>query len=192
MIATRASLAFLTTLTAFATAASAAAEGGEHHGVDLNAVIVQFLGFAVLALILIVWVVPIIAKALRGRSEGIAKTFTELDERKASAQQAAQDAETGLRDVETWSLERFKEAEASGLHLRNELEREGNTGARRIVDRAKLEAHIERAKMVLDTRNEVVHLTFDAVRRVLDEKVDAAAQDALLDRFFEELDELKV
>ncbi len=165
---------------------------GAHHGVDLNALIVQFLGFAILAVILVVWVFPVIGKALQSRAEGIRRSFTELDARAERARNEHLDTEKALREIERFSLERMEQAQAEGIRLRDELVREGERLARAIENRTKLEVHIERAKAVLDARNETVLASFDAVERVLRERVDEAAQAALLERFFQELDELKV
>ncbi|RME76021.1 MAG: hypothetical protein D6776_02000 [Planctomycetota bacterium] len=171
--------------------AGAHAEGA-HHGLSPDALIVQFLGFAILVVVLVVWVFPVIGKALRARSERIERGFGELEDRQRTAREQLEQTERELAQIEARSLERMQQAEAEGIRLRDELVREGEQAARRIVERGQVEAHIERAKMVLDLRNEVVEICFAAAERVVAQQIGEAEQAALLERFFQELEGMKV
>ncbi|GIW71953.1 MAG: hypothetical protein KatS3mg102_1495 [Planctomycetota bacterium] len=173
-------------------AVPAAVAGGGHVGPDLRAVVVQLLGLLIIAVILFVWVFPLLGRLLARRREGIAEGFRTLEQRREQAQQGAAAARRQLAEAERHSLELIQQAERRGVELREQLVREGTTAADHLLKRARLEAEIERAKMLFDTRNEVVQLSLQAAAEALASRVDEAAQQALLERFFAELDALKV
>lgn len=191
--------AFLTCLVlgaALATPAFAAGgAGGDYshhsflHDADTRkAILVQFLGFAILAAILGKFAIPPAMRALRGRQDGIKQTFDQLDHDLAFAKDGKKQEEDRLRSLETGASERMQRAVDEGAKLREQLAAEGEEGAARVAGKAKLEAEIEHQKMLLELRNEVVDVSFSAAEKVLRQTVNREVQDQLVERFLNDLE----
>ena len=146
------------------------------------------LGFVILAVILGKFAIPPAARALRGRREGIAHAFDELDREVDLASKKKRDEEERLKSLEGGVEERRKRATDDAASLRTQLAKEAEEAAARAMQKAKLEAEIEHQKMLLELRNEVVAVSFDAAETVLKEKVTREVQDRLVDRFLEDIE----
>ena len=163
-------------------------EAGEGESIDIRALTVQIIGFVILAVILAKYAVPPAVAALRARSDRIRDELDALDREERAAAEAKSKAESGLKDVERTSIERMERAVKEGAELRDQLVREGDEGAEKVRYKAKLEIEIERQKMMLELRNEVVELSFEAAARVAKTVVDKETQDRLVDQFVENLE----
>ncbi len=173
-------------------APEAAPHDDHYHPMDLRAVAVQTLGFAILAILLGKFAIPILGKALRDRRDKIRDTLEGLERDEKSAVAAKSEAEARLKDVERGAADRIERALQEGHQLREQLTREGEEQAGKIAYKAKLEAEIERQKMLLELRNEVVDVAFSAARMVAAQAVDRQTQDALVDRYIDDLDDVLV
>jgi F-type H+-transporting ATPase subunit b len=172
--------------------ASASAAGGDHyHGLDVRALGVQLLGFTILAIILARYAVPPLAAALRARRERIRQGFAELEAEERTLTTGKAQAEAKLKDADRTAGERLERAFREGAELRDTLVREGEEAALKVGKKAKVEVEIERQKVRLALRNEVVSLSFRAAEGVLREAVDRATQDRLVDEFLAELDAVR-
>lgn len=159
-----------------------------YHPLDPGALFVQFLGFAILFGILAYYVFPILGDALAKRREGIKKTFDDLERALDEAHRAKKKAEADLQAAERGSIDRLAQATKEGARLREELADEGTSQATKILHKAKIEAAVERAKLVLELRNEVVDLGLRAAEAVIREAMDAETQERLVAAFLDDVE----
>ncbi|HVY61978.1 MAG TPA: F0F1 ATP synthase subunit B [Planctomycetota bacterium] len=160
------------------------------HGLDLRALGVQLLGFTILAIILGKFAIPPAIRALRARSDRIRDELDALDRDEKAAAEARASAEKGLHDIDHGSVERMERAAREGVELREKLLREGDEGAEKVHYKAKLEVELERQKMLLELRDEVVEAALAAAAKILPSAVDRKTEDALVDQFLDELETL--
>jgi F-type H+-transporting ATPase subunit b len=173
-------------------AEEAGGDSAEHyHPLDIRALFVQFLGFAILAAILGYFVVPSLAEALGARREKIRATFDGLERDRREAVEGAKAAEQQLSQAERTSIERIEQARREGGELREALVAEADEAAAKIVQKARTEAQIERAKMLLELRNEVVDVGFRAAESVIRATMDRETQSRLVERFLDDLDAVR-
>jgi F-type H+-transporting ATPase subunit b len=158
-----------------------------YHPRDDRAVLVQFIGFTILGLILVRFVFPLLGDALRKRREGIREGLETLERDEAKLHALKSASEKGVQDAERASLDRMQQAVKDGAAMKEQLIVEGDEAARKIAHKAKLEQEIERQKMVLELRNEVVDLSFTAAAGLLRTTVDRETQDKLVNDFLNEL-----
>jgi F-type H+-transporting ATPase subunit b len=168
----------------------AGSEGAhEHyHPLDTGALFVQIFGFVILFGMLAYWVFPPVSEALGRRRAAIAKRFDDLERGLDQAAGGKRRAESELQNAERRSLDRMAEATKEGARLREELVEEGTSLAAKIHAKARVEAAIERAKLMLELRNEVVDVGFRAAEAVIREAMDEETQDRLVASFIDGLD----
>lgn len=171
--------------------AAAAGHGTEHHGIDPRILLVQLLGFGILAFIIGKFAVPPLARLLRGRQDRIREAFERIERDLAAAAAAKADAERKRKGADESAAEVVDRAAREGARLRDQVLREAADAARAIKGKAALEATIERDKMLLEFRSEVVDSALRGAERVVSEAMDQATQDALVARFLSDLEKVR-
>lgn len=166
------------------------AHGGHYHDIDLGAIGVQALGFAILFGILAYFAFPFVGDKLNARRRQIADTFDDLERRIDVAKKGKLDAETKLKEAERGSLARMEQAMKEGVRLRDQLLAEADEQAAKIAHKAKVEGAIERAKMLIELRNQVVEVGFAAAEAAIRETMDRETQKRLVERFLDDLEAL--
>ena len=137
-------------------------------GFNWHAFIVQALGFAILAVILVKLVVPVLRKMLNERSQGIEDKFLQLD--RDVDETKRQIAEYGVRldRIDEEVSKRMKAAADEGARTRQALLQEAAAQAQAEVDKARRDIQMERDKAILELRATVAEMTVSATERVVD------------------------
>lgn len=152
---------------------------------------IQFLGFGLLFLIIAIYGFPVIARLLRGRSERIAGAFQEVEGAHESAVAERDGAAQALKRLESDRTRVLEEATKEGARLRDALIAEADEASARARVRGRTEAEIERAKTRLACQNDYADAALKVAAEVLERRIDKGVQDALVERFLTDLDELR-
>ncbi|MHC4390372.1 MAG: F0F1 ATP synthase subunit B family protein [Planctomycetota bacterium] len=184
-------IAFAGVAVALFASSAFAASGHPSHEQLIKLRVIQILGFGILALLVVMYLVPAIGKILGTRAEGIAGSFGTAEKRKTDAASAETSAKKALAEFGTHDEEVLKKSKAEGERLKKNLLREAKEAAYRIEKKAKLEAEIEGARGLLEATNHLSDLAFAVTEDTLRAGVTAKVHDAMVDKFLDNLTALK-
>jgi len=164
------------------------AAGGEGGGLfDVNPGLSLWATVVFLALLGILWKFawgPLLEQvdAREGRIQGA------LDESAAArdeAQKLLAEHKAQLADARRQANELVAEGKAAGQRLRAEIEEKARAEAQAILDTARAEISRERDQAIAELRKESVDLALAAAGKLLDEKIDAAQDRALVTSYID-------
>ena len=128
-------------------------------------------------------------KMLNGRKE---KIQNELDTAKTSlenAQSLKQEYETKLKEIDKEAEGILSEARKRALANENAIVAEAKEEAARILDRARVEAELEKQKMSDDVKREIIVIASLMAGKIVSASVDTAMQNQLIDETLKEMGE---
>lgn len=128
-------------------------------------------------------------KMLEGRKE---KIRNELETAKAAMQNAQslkKEYEAKLKDVDKEAEVILSEARRKALANENAIVAEAREEAARILDRARVEAELEKQKMSDDVKREIVVVASLMAGKIVSASVDSAMQNQLIDETLKEMGE---
>ncbi|MDR1124814.1 MAG: ATP synthase F0 subunit B [Deltaproteobacteria bacterium] len=145
------------------------------------------LGFRLLNLALFVALIVYlaggkIAGALRGRSAGIAKEISSLEEAKAQAMRNVKDVERRIASLHEERQSILASYRSQGEALKYEIIGKAEKTAAQIVAQAKASARNEMDKAVGQLRAEISEEIIAAAEELLAERLDAAGHEKLIDK----------
>ena len=126
-------------------------------------------------------------KMLNGRKE---KIQNELDTAKTAmdnAQSLKQEYEAKLKDVDKEAEGILSEARRKALANENAIVAEAKEEAARILDRARVEAELEKQKMSDDVKREIIVVASLMAGKIVSASVDTAMQNQLIDETLKEM-----
>lgn len=160
--------------------------GGEHHMSLLmawKAFLIQLIGFGML-LGLFGWLAwPALAATLAKRGGDIADTYRRLDEAKSETDKLLKEFETRISLLPDEERSRIHNAKAEGARLRDEMIREAETQAARIVDKARREIEIMRDVAVIEVRQAALAQALQSAEERLRKEVDVKTHHQLVNAF---------
>ncbi len=125
--------------------------------------------------------------AVEAREQGIQSALDEAAARNAEAAKLLAEHKEQLADARRQSSELIAEGKVAGDSLRKEIEEKARAEAQAIIDRARAEIEREKDQAVQEIRKESVDLALAAASRLMDEKLDQAADRQLVERYLTEL-----
>lgn len=126
-------------------------------------------------------------KMLNGRKE---KIQSELDSAKTamdSAQSLKQEYEAKLKEIDKEAESILSEARRKALSSENAIVAEAKEEAARILDRARVEAELEKQKMSDDVKREIIVVASLMAGKIVSASVDTAMQNQLIDETLKEM-----
>lgn len=153
----------------------------------LKEIAVQFLGFAVVFLVLrkLAW------KNLLGmidqRREKIASEFQSIEDKKKSLDQLEKDYRARLDNIETEARNKIQEAANVGVNLARDIQEKARVDAQKMIDRAQAEIAQDIAKARQTLRTDLVELSALMTEKAVSQKIDAKEHERLVDQFLKEL-----
>ena len=126
-------------------------------------------------------------KMLNGRKE---KIQNELDTAKTAmdnAQSLKQEYEAKLKEIDTEAESILSEARRKALANENAIVAEAKEEAARILDRARVEAELEKQKMSDDVKREIIVVASLMAGKIVSASVDTAMQNQLIDETLKEM-----
>ena len=128
-------------------------------------------------------------KMLNGRKE---KIQNELDTAKTAmdnAQSLKQEYEAKLKEIDKEAESILSEARRKALANENAIVAEAKEEAARILDRARVEAELEKQKMSDDVKREIIVVASLMAGKIVSASVDTAMQNQLIDETLKEMGE---
>ena len=126
-------------------------------------------------------------KMLNGRKE---KIQNELDTAKTAmdnAQSLKQEYEAKLKEIDKEAESILSEARRKALANENAIVAEAKDEAARILDRARVEAELEKQKMSDDVKREIIVVASLMAGKIVSASVDTAMQNQLIDETLKEM-----
>lgn len=163
--------------------------GGGGEGFNWQGLVVQLLGFLLLALVLWKFVVPVLRKMAQGRSQAIEDRFAKLEGEIEATRRLMEEHRARLSGMEAEARGRMAAAEKEGAATRAALIAEGEALARMEYEKARREIQMERDKAVLEIKAAVVEMTLEATERLVHSSVSERVHNAMVDRYLDGLEE---
>jgi F-type H+-transporting ATPase subunit b len=173
----------------------AAGEEDAPEGIDLvipefEELIAGIIAFSIV-FILIWWKVrPAIAETLAARQEAITGQLTEAEKAKQEAEGLLDDYKQQLATAKDEANKIVDDARQSAESLRSEMVGKAESEADAIRSRAREDAESEKERAAGQIRDEVASLSLALAQKVVGESVDSAAQQSLVDRYIDDLENL--
>ncbi len=159
------------------------AAGGEGGGLfDINPGLSIWATVVFLVLLGILWKFawgPLLA-AVDAREDRIQTALDDSAEARDEAQALLAEHKAQLADARRQANELIAEGKAAGQRLRAEIEEKARAEAQSIVESARAEISRERDQAIRELRREAVDLALAAAGKLLDEKMDAQQDRALV------------
>jgi len=145
----------------------------------------QAIAFVILAVVLWKFVIPVLAKMLRDRSQGIQTKFDDLARETREASESLAAIQARLADIGTETKRRIDAALAEGAKARELAVAEANTQAAAELAKAKRNIEIERDKAVLELRSELARLTLETTERTIDSLMNEKLHGRIVDGYLD-------
>jgi len=153
--------------------------------------VLQVLGFAVLAFVLIKLVFPQLGKILGGRTKGIEETFQKIDQDTQDTAKRIAEVKEKLAQMDQESKRRLQAALDDAQKTRTQLLADANAQVQAAMDKARREVQIERDKAVLELRQEATSLTLKAAEHLVQSAMTDPIHSNLVDKYLTQLDAVK-
>ncbi len=128
-------------------------------------------------------------KMLEGRKEKIRNELETAKTAMQNAQSLKKEYEAKLKDVDKEAEVILSEARRKALANENAIVAEAREEAARILDRARVEAELEKQKMSDDVKREIVVVASLMAGKIVSASVDTAMQNQLIDETLKEMGE---
>ncbi len=176
-------VAFGLTAAAMPMAASAAEgpSGIAALGLNLPGLVTQLVNFAILLVLLRMFLWGPILKMLDERKRRIEEGLKASEAAASAAEQSQVAAQAALEAARAEGRDLVARAQETAGRLRTELETQAKADADRIVERARQEMEQERLQAVQALRAEFADLTVRAAERVVGQSLDRTAHQRLID-----------
>ncbi len=146
------------------------------------AVVVLFLAFSY-------FLFDPVRKMLNDRKEKIQFELNDAKENMENAQTLKAEYEEKLKNVEKEAEAILSEARRKALDNENKIVAQAKEEAARILDRARVEAELEKQKMADDVKKEMISIASILAGKVVSASIDTTVQDQLIDETLKEMGE---
>ena len=126
-------------------------------------------------------------KMLEGRKEKIRNELETAKTAMQNAQSLKKEYEAKLKDVDKEAEAILSEARRKALANENAIVAEAKEEAARILDRARVEAELEKQKMSDDVKREIIVVASLMASKIVSASVDTAMQNQLIDDTLKEM-----
>lgn len=151
--------------------------------IDLNAVVINIVGFLLLLLVLQKMVFKPIGNVLAERQGDINATYDKLDADRRQMEALRADYEQRLTAIEAEAREKIQSAIREAQTARDQIVQEAQERSRELITRAESEAEREREQAMITLRRQMVDLALGAATKVIGDSLDDNRQRKLIDDF---------
>ncbi len=130
-----------------------------------------------------------VRKMLSGRTEKIKNSLLQAEEDKEQALILKEEYENKLRDIRQEADSIMADARKKGLMNQSQIINEAKAEAARIIERANIEAELEKKKAADDVKKEMIVIASLMAGRVVSEAIDTNVQVDLIDETLREMGE---
>lgn len=128
-----------------------------------------------------------VRKMLNGRREKIQGELDTAKQDMESAQKLKEEYEAKLKDVDKEAESILSEARKKALYNENQIIAQAKEEAARILDRARVEAELEKQKLSDDVKREIISVASLMAGKVAAVSMDTARQNQLIDETLKEM-----
>ncbi len=180
----------------FAQIVLAAAEGEEPEGIDLlipeiPELVAGIAAFSVVFFFVWKYALPALNRTLEARQQAIAGQIAEAEQAKAEAQSLLADYQAQLKDAQAEANRIIDEARTQAEQVKADILAKAEADADEVRRRSREDAAAERARAEGELRREVASLSLDVAEKVVAGGIDRNAQQALVDRYIDELQRMR-
>uniref|UniRef100_UPI00402A95AF F0F1 ATP synthase subunit B n=1 Tax=Succinivibrio sp. TaxID=2053619 RepID=UPI00402A95AF len=155
---------------------------------EINATFVgQAVAFLIFAVLCMKFVWPPLITALEKRQKEIADGLTAAEKAKKSLELANENAKDTIRSAKVEAQKIIDEANKTRSLIFDKASEEAQLERKKILDLAKSEIEAEKNKAREDLRSEVVSLAVAGAEKIINEKIDSKADEALLKKIADSL-----
>ena len=152
-----------------------------------NELIVGAIAFAILFFFTAKYVLPRVGKLLDERREKIQGDLEKAEETRRQAEQELADYRAQLANAREESNAIIDEARKTADQLRVDIQQRAEQDAQGIVARAQDEIRAERDRVFQELRSQVGEIAVELAARVVNEELDAAAHERLIDEYIDQI-----
>jgi F-type H+-transporting ATPase subunit b len=151
--------------------------------INLNAVIINVLGFGILMVLLTNFLFKPVNKMLDERQQDIRVAYDKIEAEQREMQELKGEYEQRLAAIEAEARERIQNAIKEAQGMRDQIVAEANARSRDIVTRAEQEVEREKQQAMVAIREQVVDLALGATSKIIGDGLDDARQRKLITDF---------
>lgn len=166
---------------AIASAQEAESGGIAALGVNLPGLIAQLVNFAILLVILRLFLFGPIMRMVDERKRRIEEGLQASEQAAHAAEQSQEESRRALEEARAEGRELIARAQETSARLREELEAQARRDAEQIVARTRAEMELESQRAIQALRAEFADLAIRAAERVVGQSLDRAAHQRLID-----------
>ncbi|MEE1199871.1 MAG: F0F1 ATP synthase subunit B [Christensenellales bacterium] len=126
-------------------------------------------------------------KIITDRQEEIDGMYADAKKAKSDAQAMAEEYQQKLADAQATSERLVREAAVRGQNRAEEIVRQAGEEASAILNKASVDAALEKKKAVNDAKNEISAMALAVAEKVIDRELTDADRSRLVDHFIDEL-----
>jgi F-type H+-transporting ATPase subunit b len=153
-------------------------------GINLGYLLVQLLNFAIIFIVLRVWVYKPVLNLLQNRREAIAKGLEDARIAAEARENAEKEAETILSEGRTKALQETRSITQRAEEQAKEIVKAAEAKAGKAREEALAEVEQERVRVLGEVRGQVAALAVAAAQKLIGEALDTKRQHALIEDFF--------
>jgi len=153
-------------------------------GINLGYLLVQIFNFAIILVVLRVWVIKPILGLLENRRSAIAQGLEDARIAAEARANAEKDAKEIIAEAQAQASQKLREATERSEAAGREIMAQAEADAVKAREAALTEAAQERERILGDLRSQVAALAMAAAQKLIGEAMDEKRQRALIEEFF--------
>jgi F-type H+-transporting ATPase subunit b len=152
-----------------------------------NELLVGVVAFGILFFFFAKWVLPRMNQLMEQRRDKIQGQLEEAEATRVEADQQLADYRAQLSNAREESNRIIEEARKTAEQLRKDIQDKAEEESRGIVARAQDEIRAERDRVFQELRTQVAEIAVDLAGRVVNEELDQAAHERLIDEYIDQV-----
>ena len=160
-------------------------------GINWYGLLGQIISFTVLLVLLYIFAYKPIRRMLDERSQRIKDSMDQAEAIREQSARTDEEVKARLEEARKEGQATVTQAVAIGERLKEETRQEAHREAEIFIDRARTEIQMERDQAIDQLRKEFVDLAILAAEKVINESLDKAAHQRLIEEVLEQSDMLR-
>ena len=156
-----------------------------------NEIVAQVLAFLILVLLLRIFAWKKLLNLLDERKARIDSEFKQIEDTKKEMADTRAEYEEKLLKIEELAGIKIQEAVQQGKEITDEVKKQAHQEAQEIINNARDNIKYELAKAKEELKEQIVDLTIQATRNIVEEKLTSKQDEGIIREFLDKVDELK-
>lgn len=155
-------------------------------GFDLGSILWQLVAFGLLLFVLYKFMYRPTLDMLDARAARVQEGVARAEEARLQSEAAQREYDRSLDEARRLSQELMADATRAAERARQEIQDQARRDAAQMVEEARQQIQTERRQALAAVRDDIVDLSIEATRRVLQGGIDEETQRKLIGRFLQE------